>query len=255
MIFIIVLFSCKDDSYLTTPLPIVDKYSFTETFDTTAAALARGWKIYNRSVPLGPSVWQDGGSIPPFFNAYSNNGSNIGFIGVDYLSTSAQQGIISQWLVSPLLLMQNGDRIVFYTRAQGAPGYIDDNPNDSSDFGNRMQLLVNTQNQSSDSVGSGDDPGSFTGATDPVIDINPHYYEWHNLPGSYPIDGGATSTPETIAQAYPSEWTRFETSISGLLKPTMGRFAFWYHVQGGGSAGRGTGIGIDQVTYTSISKK
>ena len=251
----LLLSSCKDDTYLATPPPVADISSFTENFDTTSAALARGWKIYNKSAPSGSSVWQDGGGIPAFFNSYSNNGSNVGFIGVDYLSTSAGQGIISQWLISPSILMQDGDKIVFYTRAQKSPGYIDDNPGDSTDFANRMQLLVNTLGDRADTLGQGDNTGSFSASTDPVIDINPNYYEWHNTPGDYPLDGGPSSTPETIAKAYPVEWTRFETSIHGLGKPTMGKFAFRYYVQNGGSAGRGTGIGIDQVTYTSISKK
>jgi hypothetical protein len=193
--------------------------------------------------------------MPALFTAFGNKGSNIGFIGTDHLSTSAQKGIISQWLVSPLVLMQNGDKIVFYTQAQKLPGYLDDNSNDSTDFANRLQLLVNTQNDSAELVGEGDNTGSFTGVTEPAIDINPGYYEWHNEPGSYPIDGGPTSTAQSIAQAYPIEWTRFEGKITGLAKPTNGRFAFRYYVKDGGSAGRGSGVGIDEVTYTSISKK
>ncbi len=246
--------SCKDDSYLTIAPPIEDHSSFTETFDTTDAAIARGWKIFNKSLPVGTAVWQDGGSIPPLFEAYSNNGINDGFTGVNNLSTSAQKGIISQWLVSPSLLMQNGDKIIFYTRAQKLPGYLNDNNYDSTDFANRLQVLVNTQNDSAELIGEGESTGSFIGLTDPVIDINPNYYEWHNLPGSYPIDGGPTSTTETIAQAFPTEWTKFEGKITGLAKPIKGRFAFRYFIKGGGRGGRGSGIGIDQVTYTSISK-
>lgn len=251
---IIVFSSCKDDSYLTTPPPIVDHSSFTETFDTTDAALSRGWRIFNKSVPLGPSVWRDGGNIPALFTAYSNKGANAGFVGVDFLSTSAPKGIISQWLVSPSVLMQNGDKIIFYTKAKKSAGYLDDNPNDSTDFANRLQVWVNTQNDSAELVGNGETTGSFIQLTDPVIDINPNMYEWHNTPGRYPVDGGPASTAETIAQAYPTAWTKFETKITGLTKPVNGRFAFRYFLTQAGSAGRGTGIGIDEVTYTSISK-
>lgn len=246
--------SCKDDSYLTIAPTVKDHSSFTETFDTTEAAIASGWKIFNKSVPVGTAVWQDGGSTPSLFEAYRNNGINAGFIGVNNLSTSAQKGIISQWLVSPSLLMQNGDKIVFYTRAQKLPGYLNDNDNDSTDFANRLQVLVNTQNDSAELIGEGESTGNFTGLTDPAIDINPNYYEWHNVPGSYPIDGGPTSTIESIAQAFPTEWTRFEGKIAGLAKPTKGRFAFRCFIKNGGSGGRGSGIDIDQVTYTSISK-
>ena len=252
---ILLLPSCKDDTYLTFAPPIEDHSSFTETFDTTNAALARGWRFFNKSVPLGSSVWQDGGDSTAFFTAYKNNGINAGFIGTNNLSTSAGKGIISQWLVSPLVFMQNGDKIVFYTRALKLPGYIHDNAIDTTDFGNRLQLFVNTQNDSAALVGEGESTGSFTEVTIPAIDINPNYYEWHDEPGSYPIDGGPTSTNVTIAQAYPTEWTRFEGKITGLVKPINGRFAFRYFIKDGGSDGRGSGIGIDEVTYTSISKK
>ena len=252
---VLLLSSCKDDSYLIIPPPIEDHSSFTETFDTTASALARGWRIFNRSVPSGLSIWQDGGGNPAFFSAYQNSGSNAGFIGTDRLSTSADKGIISQWLVSPLLLMQNEDRIIFYTKALKLPGYVDDDLNDSTDFANRLQLLINIQNDSAALVGGGESTGSFTTVTNPAIDINPAYYEWHNTPGNYPIDKGPASTAITIAQAYPTEWTRFEGKITGLSKPTNGRFAFRYFIKDGGSAGRGSGIGIDEVTYISISKK
>jgi hypothetical protein len=248
------LLSCKDDRYLATPPPIIDHSSFTESFDTVDAAIAGGWHLINASVPLGPSVWRDGGTIPAFFSAYTNQGSNAGFIGVDFLSTSAPQGIISQWLVSPSVLMQNGDQIIFYTKSHKVPGYVDDNPLDSSDFANRLQVWVNTQNESATLVGNGESTGSFTQVTDPIIDINPNQYEWHNSPGTYPVDGGPESTAETIAQAFPTEWTKFETKITGLSQPVNGRFAFRYFLTQAGSAGRGTGIGIDEVRYISISK-
>ena len=80
--------SCKDDSYLTIAPPIEDHSSFTETFDTTDVAILRGWKIFNKSVPAGTAVWQDGGNTLPLFDAYNNNGVNAGFIGVNNLSTS-----------------------------------------------------------------------------------------------------------------------------------------------------------------------
>ncbi|MGH2564423.1 MAG: choice-of-anchor J domain-containing protein, partial [Ginsengibacter sp.] len=113
---VFIICSCKDDSYLAKIPPVPDQ-SFVEEFDTAAAAAARGWQFMNTSVPRGSGIWQNGGTIPPFFNAWSNNGNYAGFIGADYMSTSAQQGIISNWLISPSIIMQNGDKIIFYTRA------------------------------------------------------------------------------------------------------------------------------------------
>ena len=140
VIALLVLQSCKDDSALITPVPLAN-YSFTEEFDTASSSLARGWKFINVSDPIGASVWQNGGDVAaPFFNAYSNNGSNVGFVGASYLSTSAGAGAISNWLVSPSTFMQNGDKIVFYTRGWNIAGYT---ATDTTDFGNRLQLSVN----------------------------------------------------------------------------------------------------------------
>ncbi|MBK7883268.1 MAG: choice-of-anchor J domain-containing protein [Chitinophagaceae bacterium] len=238
---ILIFQSCKKDSL---PAPPIADQSFIEEFDTAAAAISRDWKFINTSNPKGSNVWQNGGNILPFFNAYSNNGSNVGFIGADYTSTSAEAGIISNWLVSPPVLMQNGDKIIFYTRAQTLSGYDID---DSTDYANRLQLYINSTNQDMN-VGEGndvDDTGNFNKL---LLDINPDYYEWHKEPGTY---NDVIYTAQQLAHAYPQQWTRFEATVSGLSKPEMRRFAFRYLVEEGGSNGRGSGIGIDRVSYTS----
>ncbi len=227
--------ACKNDVYLTTPPPVPDQ-SFVEEFDTAYAAASRGWVFKNISDPIGPSVWQNGGGIPPFFSGYSNNGTYAGFIGVDYQSTSAGAGTIDNWLISPKVTFQNGDKIVFYTRAQTySPGYTQQ---DVTDFANRLKVRMNTSGST--------DPASFTIG---LIDINPSYKEWHKDTGTY---AGVKYTKADIAQAYPSQWTRYEASIFGLNKPVEGRFAFNYFVEEAGSAGRGSGVGIDQVSYIGV---
>ncbi len=244
VIAILILQSCKDDSSLATPVPPTTT-SFVEEFDTAASALKRGWKFINVSDPIGGAVWQDGGDVAvPFFNSYSNNGSNVGFIGASYLSTSAGQGAISNWLVSPSTFMKNGDKIVFYTKVWVLPGYT---ATDTTDFGNRLQLCLNTFGDGVN-VGSGYDPGDFTTS---LVDINPFQYEWHNAPGTY---NGVVVTAAQIAQAYPSEWTRFEGVVSGLAAPGNYRFGFRYLVRDGGNAGSGSGVGIDKVSYISVGK-
>lgn len=221
------LHSCKDDSYLTV-LPLVPDQSFTEEFDTATAAVSRGWQFINVSEPLGSGIWQNGGTIPPFFNAYSNNGSYAGFIGINYLSTSAQQGTISNWLVSPAVILQNGDKIIFYTRAVQKPY---GSTGDTTDFGNSVQLRINISDDGTD-VGTGADPGHFAKS---LLTINPQLIYSSAL---HPNPG-----------AYPTVWTRFEAIISGLDAPAKGRFGFRYYVKNGGSNGNGTGIGIDAVAF------
>jgi len=225
---VLVFYSCKDDSYLTKIPPVADQ-SFVEEFDTASAALERGWQFVNASDPLGGGVWQDGGSIPPFFNAYSNKGSKAGFIGADYTSTSAAAATISNWLISPPVIMQNGDKIIFYTRAWQL--YY---AGDTTDFGNSLQVRINPLN---DNVNVGQGPG-FGSFTQGLLVINP------GLVYSSVI----THNPD----AYPSQWTRFEVTLIGLSNPVRGRFAFRYFVTDGGSNGNASGIGIDSVAYKSV---
>ncbi|HMO16022.1 MAG TPA: choice-of-anchor J domain-containing protein [Pirellulaceae bacterium] len=52
---------------------------------------------------------------------------------------------------------------------------------------------------------------------------------------------------------YPTDWTAFNITISGLLAPTFGRFAFNYNVTDGGPDGINSDfIGIDLVSYTAV---
>jgi hypothetical protein len=227
---VLVFHSCKDDTYLSKVPPVPDQ-SFVEEFDTASAALARGWKFINTSDPKGGGVWQDGGSIPPFFNAYSNKGSNAGFIGADYTSTSAAAATISNWLISPPVIMQNGDKIIFYTRAY----QLFDGLSDTTDFGNSLQVRINPLNDNPD-VGVGFDVGDFTLG---LFGINSQLV-WSSV---------VTPNP----YAYPTQWTRFEVTVFGLNNPVRGRFALRYFVTEGGSNGNGTGIGIDSVAYKTAT--
>lgn len=236
LVSLIVLQSCKDDSHLTTAPPVPDQ-SFVEEFDTTASALARGWRFLNVSESKGSNIWQQGGDVIPWFQAYSNKGTYAGFIGADYTSTSAGQAVISNWAVSPLVTFQNGDKIIFYTRT-----WLDDLtpfgfPGDSTDWSNRMQLRINTTNDGMN-VGNAADAGDFTQT---LVDINPTYDEYRVNPALRSV------------YAYPARWTRFEGTVSGLNRPVTGRFGFRYFIEGGGSNGLGSGVAIDRVEYISVS--
>ena len=225
--------SCKDDSFLLEK-PAVPDQSFSEDFDTAYAALARGWHFINKSIPVGGDVWQNGGGLPPWFPAYSSHGSYVGFVGADYTSTTAAAGIISNWIVSPPVIMQNGDKIVFYTRGLL---YYSGTGSDSTDYANRLQLSINQFNDQL-TVGNGTDPGDFTNT---LVDINPNYEFYHTDPNQY------------SPTAYPSSWTRFEGTVTGLNEPVKGRFAFRYFVEGAGWNGLGSGVGIDKVSYISVN--
>jgi hypothetical protein len=52
---------------------------------------------------------------------------------------------------------------------------------------------------------------------------------------------------------YPTTWTQFNATITGLGGPTSGRFAFAYQVpQGGPSGANSDFIGIDSVQYSVV---
>lgn len=223
-----IMYSCKDDHHLTVAPPVPNQ-SFVEEFDTATAAVARGWQFINASDPKGTGEWQNGGGNPPLFNAYSNKGKNAGFIGADYQSTSAQQGTISNWLISPSITMQNGDRIIFYTRAW----QLFDGVSDTTDFGNSLELRMNPIKDTVD-AGNGLSTGGFSKL---LLDINP--------------DLVYSSVLHPALFAYPSQWTRFDVTVTGLTAPLKSRFAFRYFVTNGGSNGNASGIGIDSVAYKS----
>jgi len=227
--------SCKDDSYLLAPPPVPDQ-SFVEEFDTAQNAYNRGWRFVNRSELIGRTNWQNPTTLTGIpFISYSGTGN--GYLWADYQSTSGAAVTISNWAVSPELIMQNGDKIIFYTRTE----LLFFN-NDSTDFVNRMQVRLNKT--TSLNCGDGTDHGDFTV---PLLDDNPFYYEFLKSAFSNPAD----PLFQQARQAYPHVWTRFEATVIGLDGPTKGRFAFRYFTEEAGSNGRGSSIGIDAVSYSS----
>lgn len=135
---------------------------------------------------------------------------------------------VNNWLVSPEVLMQNGDKIIFYTYCKGLA---------------RLQLWLNATN----SLDVGDGTGSTGDFNIPLLDINPNYFTVDINP----------------AKAFPQNWTRFEGQVKGLSKPVKGRFAFRYLIESNPPSTATTTdelynelhqsvIGIDEVTFTSV---
>jgi hypothetical protein len=230
--------SCKDDSYLVAPPPVPDQ-SFVEEFDTAQKAYDRGWRFINRSELIGRTNWQNPTTLTGIpFISYSGTGN--GYLWADYQSTSGAAVTISNWAVSPELIMQNGDKIVFYTRCELIPFTT----TVTTDFVNRMQVRLNKT--TSLNCGDGLDPGDFTV---PLLDINPFYNEFILQSFNNPLD----PRHNEALQAYPHVWTRFEATVIGLDGPTKGRFAFRYFTEEAGNNGRGSSIGVDAVSY--VTKK
>jgi len=247
------LVACKkDDPAWLLPPPIPDQ-SFSEEFDTVANAFRRGWVPINNSNPKGPGIWSQGGGLQAIFEPFSSRGSFAGFIGADYQSTSGTDDVISNWLISPPVVMKNGDKIIFYTRTQLLPNVFVSG--DSTDYGNNLEVCFNRKNEGLN-VGIAYDPKSsmFNPLTDRgdfelLMSINPPVY--NPSVGYWQYRWAHSNASLYDPLAYPSQWTRFEVTISGLREPTKGRFAFRYYTLDGGSNGNATAVGIDQVIYSS----
>ena len=62
-----------------------------------------------------------------------------------------------------------------------------------------------------------------------------------------------TINPNLTVTDYPSVWTQFTATVSGLGAPTSGRLAFNYNVTNAGPTGDNADfIGVDDVVYTSV---
>lgn len=257
--------SCKKDDPSTLFPPPPPDQSFTEEFDTTTAAYDRGWRYINVSNPKHDGWWTQGGFHNPTmwggiyyasngvlpkpipFNPYSSKGTYAGFVAAYFNSINAIEvlssdtsGIISTWLVSPAVIVKNGDKISFYTRSMLVPGN-GVSGGDSIDYGVRLQVRLNTS--ASLNVGSGADPGEFTTL---LHDFNPEYAFFHTDP--------ANANPD----AYPGTWTQMQVTVTGVPEPRSARFAFrffndrWGEFDPFGNVvTASTGLAIDQVQFVS----
>jgi hypothetical protein len=214
-------------------------YSFAEDFDTVSVAVAKGWVIANNSKPIGTMSWMQGyfyvslyhGAVPGKFGgpvnypAYGGFGANNpSFSGTDFVLTTSECGSgvanCSNWLISPEVLMKDGDEINFYTRTFVNPAVGAD----------RMQVRVNSVNSSAD---VGIDSNTVGGFTNVLLDINPTLL----------LEGD---------NSYPGEWRRYSVKVSGMKVPQKSRIAFRYYVPNGGPLGpNGLGVGIDKFSFTT----
>ena len=139
--------------------------------------------------------------------------SGSGYIAADFNNTLGTN-TISNWLITPSVTISNGAVFTFYSRASGG------------NFPDRLQLRMST-NGTSTNVGTGSTAvGDFTTL---LVDIN----------------------PTLTTTGYPTIWTKYSVTISGVATPVTGRFAFRYFVTNGGPNGANSFyIGIDDVQYS-----
>jgi hypothetical protein len=91
---------------------------FSENFDNVAGLGALGWLQTNNSTPAGESGWFQGNT--GVFGAQA--GAADSYIAADYLNAGLG-GNVDNWLISPLVTLNYGDMVSFFTRTNGAvPG-------------------------------------------------------------------------------------------------------------------------------------
>ena len=219
LVSVIALQSCDDKDSVAPEQPVPDQ-SHVQEFDNIAAAEAAGWQFVNLSETRDDDTYGfvDG---EPLIGAPAFSGSGYLFAGYE---ANIGNGLISVWAVSPEVVLQNGDKISFYTMT------INDYSDPANVFPDRLQLRVSPY----EGDFLGDTSYTVGGFTMNLVDVNP-----------------MLSADE--ATGYPGQWTKFEGTISGLNKPTKGRYAFRYFVANGGTLGdNSNGILLDKVEYTSV---
>ena len=164
---------------------------------------------------MGTSGWYPGtyGSTktdPNFygFYAYSYQSSPSEY-AYSYVPVANRSSSVSSWMLSPILVVKNGDSISFYTRGDTTGIYT-----------NRMQVLMDTLG----SVNVGHDLNSVGGYTSVLFDINPTH-----------ISGG-----------YPTTWKKYEYTFSNLTGSKNIRIGFRHYVFQPANA---RGIGIDLFKF------
>ncbi len=191
--------------------PSVAFGQFPQGFNGTLGAIPANWTSVNNS-PGGPGVVPD-------WNVQDGAGTfpphaGLGFVAVNYNSSTGANPI-SNYLMSPEVTLQNGATIRFWTRTI-----------ENSIYPDRLILTYSTN-----------------GASLAVTDFaNIGNVNFHNL-----VDINPTLTQG----GYPSAWTQYTATLSGLAGPTQGRFALWYYIQtSGGPAGVNSNyIGVDDVHF------
>jgi hypothetical protein len=178
-----------------------------EGFEDISTLPAEGWAIINNSDPVGTNNWFQGN--PTNFPAHE--GPDDSYIAVNFASGAAG-GVISNWLLTPEVVLENGTELRFWTRHST-----------SSTFPDRMQVRLSTAGSSTDVGTTADSVGDFDILLE---DIN----EDMTYPG------------------YPEVWTEFVITIEGLSEPVTGRFGFRYYSPDWETVG--SLVGIDTLSIT-----
>lgn len=186
----------------------------TITENFDAGVLPVDWSIQNRSTTIGTNT--------NCWNLFTGvtpwaAQAGTGHIGANFNCTTGAN-TISGWLIGPSVTFNNGDQISFWTR-KGSP----------DSFADRLELRISTNGFSTNVGTTSTSVGDFTTL---LVSVN----------------------PTLVTGVYPTVFTQYTATISGLAGATNGRFAFRYFVTSGGPSGANSDIiSIDTVTYQTVT--
>jgi hypothetical protein len=177
-----------------------------EEFDDITTLAGAGYTFVNASDVIGTTDWAQG--ITAVFE--SQAGAPDAYLSANFNNTAGS--VISNWMVTPQLNLENGDEITFWTRTVTG-----------STFPDRLEVRLSPDGTTT-APASPTDEGSYT---ELLLEINPN------------LDAGG----------YPDVWTEFTVVVSGLTGAVDTNVAFRYFVTDAGPTGANSNfIGIDTLS-------
>jgi hypothetical protein len=171
-----------------------------ENFTAPFNPNTNGWSLQNLSGTPG-QTWFQGN--PQVFNAF--NGANADYLACNWASTTNTTApeTISNWLITPVVTLKNGAILEFATRTTTNP----------ANFPDRLEVYMSTAGNGVNVGNTSTSVGTFSTL---LVSVN------------------AALTPTD----YPSAWTVYQATLTGLASPVTGRVGFRYQVQNGGHRGK-----------------
>lgn len=198
------------------------------TNQSTAADATRLWNIAGYTAAVATATFQNPfnaapvavGANSPVPNGQAGGANSFALVNFACTTSTATTGAtLSNWLISPVITIDNGDVVTFYTR-------IGKNTTaNNASFADRLQLRMSENGDFTANPSTGpNDVGDFS---EVLVDVNPN------------LD----------LTSYPSTWTQYTYSVNGLNAATAVKFAFRYFVTDGGPQGNNSDIiGLDSFS-------
>ena len=183
----------------------------TQGFDGLAlGAVPAGWVSINRSTLPGPGTWGGGNS-----NIFAAQAGAAGSYIADSFEAGGGSGIVSDWLLTPVVTIGNGYTFSFFTKGDV----------DTATFPDSLQVRLSTSGTSTNVGTTATDVGVFTNL---LLSVN------------------AALAPA----GFPTSWTMFTGTVSGVTGLTTGRFALRYFLDN--DATQGSYIGVDSIVVSAV---